>query len=307
MPGAKLMDRMMSSMAVRHLSGRTKEAYLHWVRRFILYHNKRHPAEMGAREENVSASTQNVALNSIMFLYKCVLEIEPGNLGYIPRAHRTARLPVVLTREEIGRILNRIPEPYRLMAGLLYGSGLRVHECVSLRVKDIDQGRMQIVVRDGKGGKDRRTVLPAALLQSMNGQITRVADLWRKDRANGFGEASLPDALERKYPNASRELGWQYVFPASRLSLVPGTRTVRRHHVDDTMLQRMFKAGVQLAGIHRNATCHSLRHSFATQLIEQGCNIRTVQELLGHKDLRTTMIYTHVSSTPHSRVRSPID
>lgn len=318
MSSQKLMDKLATAMALRNMSPHTQEAYEHWSKRFILYHGKRHPREMRepeirdfltylVREQNVSASTQNLALNAILFLYKNVLEIELGNLGSIPRATRPPRLPVVLSRQEIHTILARMPEPYRLMAGLLYGSGMRIQECVSVRVKDIDLARMQIIVREGKGGKDRRTILPSTLVPPLRTQLDRVAEQWKKDVLNGFGEVSLPDALERKYPNAPRELAWQYVFPASRLSVVPGTRAVRRHHIDDSMLQRMFKAAVRAAGIRKQATCHSLRHSFATHLLENGQSIRTVQELLGHKDLRTTMIYTHVTSNPRLRVKSPLD
>ncbi|MFN0158038.1 MAG: integron integrase [Bacteroidota bacterium] len=318
MSAPKLMDQLETAMALRHLSPRTIESYKHWVKRYILYHRKRHPEEMRGPEikaflthlvqvDNVAASTQNVALNAVLYLYKHVLEIEPGTLGQIPRAHRTPRLPVVLSKDEIQQILIRIPEPYRLMAGLLYGSGLRIHECVSLRVKDVDMARMQIIVRDGKGGKDRRTLLPATLRPSLQDQLARVAGLWRRDLANGYGEVSLPDALERKYPNASREFGWQYIFPASKLSLAATPVRIRRHHIDETMLQRVFKAAALAANVHRQATCHSLRHSFATHLLEQGNNIRIVQEILGHQDVRTTMIYTHVSKTKISNIRSPID
>ncbi len=313
----KLLHRMATTMALRHLSPRTQDAYIHWVKRFVLFHKKRHPAEMQgpeiraflahlAQAENVSASTQNLAWNAILYLYRHVLELPIGDLGPIPRARRPPKLPVVLSREEVRRILSHIPEPYRLMASLLYGSGLRLQECVRLRIKDVDIGRTQIIIRDGKGGKDRCTILPDTIVVSLRTQMDFVREQWRKDLLNGYGEASLPDALERKYPHAAREPAWQYVFPASKLSLAPGTRRVRRHHIDESALQRVFKAAVRAAGIEKQASCHSLRHSFATHLLENGCTIRKLQELLGHSDLRTTMIYTHVTNMRNT-VRSPLD
>lgn len=313
-----ILNAMNSTMALRHMSKRTEEAYSYWVKRFIQYHNNKHPKFLKepdvrsflghlTEEENVSSSTQNQAFNAILFLYRYVLQTELGAIGLIPRALRHARIPVVLSRHEVQLVLHHLDYPYQLMSAILYGSGLRLRECIRLRIKDIDLENGEIVVREGKGEKDRYTILPKLLITPVEEQIARVKHLWKDDVQKGLGQTSLPDALERKYPNASREFGWQYLFPAAKLSLVPGTTSIRRHHADESALQRAFKAALRCTGIVKTASCHSLRHSFATHLLEEGCNIRTVQELLGHKDLRTTMIYTHVQDHSRLLIRSPLD
>jgi integron integrase len=317
-PLHEILNAMRNVMALRHMSRRTEEAYTYWVKRFVRFHENRNPAAMHephiksfltylAEEEDVSASTQNQAFNALLFLYRHALQTELGAIGLIPRATRTARIPVVLSRHEVAAVLQSLSHPYQLMAAILYGSGLRLRECVRLRIKDIDLENGEIIVREGKGEKDRYTILPGSLLPAVEEQIARAKHLWNEDVHHGCGYASLPDALERKYPNASRELGWQYLFPAAKLSIVPGTTSIRRHHADESALQRAFKEGLSATGIVKTASCHSLRHSFATHLLEEGCNIRTVQELLGHKDLRTTMIYTHVQDRARLRIRSPLD
>jgi integron integrase len=305
-------------MTLRHMSSRTEEAYTYWVKRFVRFHENQNPASMHephirsflsylTEEEDVSASTQNQAFNALLFLYRHVLQVELGAIGLIPRATRHARIPVVLSRNEVQAVLLALNAPYQLMAGILYGAGLRLRECVRLRIKDIDLENGEIIVREGKGEKDRYTVLPGSLLTPVEEQIARAKHLWNDDVKQGCGFTSLPHALERKYPNASRELGWQYLFPAAKLSLVPGTTAIRRHHADESALQRAFREALGTTGIVKPASCHSLRHSFATHLLEEGCNIRTVQELLGHKDLRTTMIYTHVQDRSRLQIRSPLD
>jgi integron integrase len=298
----KLLEQVRSTLRVNHYSLRTEEAYLQWIRRFILFHGKRHPAEMGAAEiggflshlaveGDVSASTQNQALNAIVFLYKHVLKTDLGDFSQFTRAKRPRKLPVVLTQEEVARLLDALEPPFWLMATLLYGSGLRLMDCLRLRVKDLDFGYQQIVVRDGKGNKDRVTVLPMTAIEPLRVHLQTVRALHRQDLANGLGRVWLPQALERKYPNAAREWGWQYVFPAADVSTDPRSGTVRRHHVHESLLQRAIKAATRRAGIAKPATPHTLRHSFATHLLESGTDIRTVQELLGHEDVSTTMIY----------------
>ncbi len=304
-------------MRLKHYSYRTEEAYVDWVRRFILFHNKRHPTEMDApeiraflaylaQERNVSASTQNQALSAILFLYRQVLhrEIEP----ILPSsAKRPERLPTVLTREEVLQVISRLSGTHKLMAQLLYGSGLRLMECVRLRVKDIDFEYKTITVRDGKGEKDRITPLPDTVIPDLQRQVERVRILHEEDLADGYGAVYLPYALEKKYPNAARELIWQYVFPAPKRSLDPRSGEERRHHLHPSGLQRAVKRAAHKAGLQKRATCHTLRHSFATHLLQAGYDIRTVQELLGHKDVRTTMIYTHVLQRGGLAVRSPLD
>ncbi len=288
-----------------------------WVRRFILFHGKRHPAEMDApeiqaflahlaQEKNVSASTQNQALSALLFLYREVLhkEIDPVLL---PSAKRPERLPTVLTRDEALRLLNHLDGTYKLMAQLLYGSGLRLMECVRLRIKDIDFEYRTITVRDGKGEKDRIVPLPETVIPELRRQTQRVSMLHEEDLAAGDGEVYLPYALAQKYPNAAREFIWQYLFPASRRSVDPRSGKERRHHLDPSGLQRAVKQAAQKAGIQKRVTPHTLRHSFATHLLQAGYDIRTVQELLGHKDVRTTMIYTHVLQRGGLAVRSPLD
>lgn len=318
MPPEKLLDQLRIILQLRHVSNSTLEAYVHWVRRYIFFHDKRHPAEMGepeirtflsslATHNKVSASTQNQALNALVFLYRHVLKKDLGPFGNVFRAHLPTRLPTVLAPDEVTRLLVHLREPYRLMASLLYGGGLRLIECIRLRVKDIDFTRIKIVVRDGKGEKDRMTVLPGSIIPALQNHLHSVRQLHAEDLAKGLGAVWLPHALASKYPDASRSWIWQYVFPGSSLSRDPQSNVVRRHHLDPSAVQRAVKIALLAAGIQKAATCHSLRHSFATHLIEQGCDIRTVQELLGHKDLRTTMIYTHVVDIPGKTIISPLD
>lgn len=314
----RLLDVVRERIRLKRYSIRTEHAYTHWIRRFILFHGKRHPREMGAPEveaflsdlavqRNVAASTQNQALAAILFLYRDVLGIELPWLQDVVRAKRPARLPVVLTRREVEAVLARLDGRDWLMASLLYGAGLRLMECVRLRVKDIDFAMRQIVVRDGKGAKDRVTMLPEKLLFPLQLQLKKAKALHDADLAAGFGEVHLPYALAQKYPNASREWGWQYVFPASRRSIDPRSGVERRHHLDPKTLQRSVRNAVRAAGLAKPASCHTFRHSFATHLLEAGYDIRTVQELLGHADVKTTMIYTHVLNRGGRGVRSPLD
>lgn len=320
-PGAnppRLLDQVREAIRLRHYSIRTEQAYTDWIKRFILFHGKRHPRELGAAEVErflthlavegrVAASTQNQALSALLFLYKAVLRVDLPWLGEVTRAKRPGRLPVVLTVEETRRVLAHIHGPQGLMAGLLYGAGLRLLECVRLRVKDVDFGYRQITVRDGKGEKDRVTMLPQAVLEPLRAHLEKVKVLHEQDLEEGFGEVYLPHALERKYPNAAREWGWQYVFPAAKRSVDPRSGRERRHHVDEQSLQRAMKKAVRAAGLTKPASCHTLRHSFATHLLQSGYDIRTVQELLGHKDVATTMIYTHVLNRGGQGVVSPLD
>ncbi len=314
----KLLDRVREVIRRKHYSFRTEQTYVDWIRRFILFHGKRHPTEMAeaevtqfltylAREGKVAASTQNQALSALLFLYKEVLKQEIGWLDQVERAKRPARLPVVLTQDEVRKLFKHLSGTHRLMAGLLYGSGLRLMECIRLRVKDVDFGYARIVVRDGKGAKDRITMLPVNLAQPLERHLQKVKAQHEEDLEAGQGSVYLPTALERKYPNAEREWSWQYVFPSSRISLDPRSQTKRRHHVEESSLQSAVKNAARASGISKLATCHSLRHSFATHLLENGYDIRTVQELLGHKDVSTTMIYTHVLNKPGLGVKSPLD
>lgn len=305
-------------MRFKHYSLRTETTYREWIRRYILFHDKRHPRELGAPEISrflshlavqgkVAASTQNQAFNALLFLYREVLGQDFGPLQEVQRAKRPARLPVVLTKAEAERVLAGMTGTFRLMAVLLYGTGMRLMECVRLRVKDIDFEANQIVVREGKGFKDRVTILPLSLKAALQTHLQRVQLLHQQDLSQGGGTVYLPYALERKYPKANREWGWQYVFPAARPSRDPRSSALQRHHVNEQGLQRAVKDAVRLAGIHKPASCHSLRHSFATRLLENGYDIRTVQELLGHASVATTQIYTHVMEKPGLGVRSPVD
>lgn len=289
-----------------------------WVRRFIFFHNVRHPAEMAEPEINaflthlavqkrVSASTQNQALCALLFLYRHVLGREIGELGDVIRARRPRRLPVVLTRGEVKAVLANLSGDKWLMAALLYGSGLRLMECLGLRVQDTDFARNEITVRDGKGGKDRVTMLPESLKKPLQEHLLKVKSTHQKDLASGWGRVQLPEALERKYPNAPTDWRWQWVFPQENRWRNPRTEEQGRQHVHDSVLQKAFKQAVGKAGLVKHATCHALRHSFATHLLEQGYDIRTVQELLGHNDVRTTMVYTHVLNRGGRGVKSPED
>jgi integron integrase len=300
------------------MSIRTEEAYVGWARRFILANGKRHPRTMGAREVeaflthlanagHVAVSTQNQALSALLFLYREVLQIELPWMENIQRAKRPRRLPVVLSREEVAALLAEMEGVTWLMASLLYGSGMRLMECLRLRVQDVDFVRRELTVRRGKGGKDRRTMLPAMVIDALQGQLAEARRVHERDLAAGFGAVRLPDALARKYTHAAREWAWQYVFPAGSRSIDPRTGVTHRHHVDESVLQRAVKLAVRRARIDKPATCHTLRHSFATHLIESGYDIRTVQELLGHKDVSTTQIYTHVLNRGGHGVQSPLD
>lgn len=314
----RLLDRVRDRIRVKHYSIRTEQAYVDWIRRFILFHDKRHPQEMGAPEVEaflthlavagrVAASTQNQAKSALLFLYREVLLVELPWLDGVTQARAPKRLPVVLTRDEVAAVLARMEGTQWLIGSLLYGSGLRLMECLRLRVKDADFGRNEILVRDGKGMKDRVTMLPASLKSPLRAHLARVQGLHQRDVEEGYGEVFLPNALERKYPAAAREWAWQYVFPASGRAVDPRTGAVRRHHVSEQSVQRMVRQAVRDAGIAKPATPHTLRHSFATHVLEGGYDIRTVQELLGHADVKTTMIYTHVLNRGAGGVVSPLD
>ncbi len=307
-----------NAMRVRHLSLRTEEAYLYRMRQYIEFCDKRHPKNLGAAEvrayltflaveKNVAASTQNIARSALVFLYRDVLENQLPTMEGIQPARRPERLPAVFTRTEVTGLLAHLDGTPLLMASLLYGSGLRLMDCLRLRVKDIDMEHGQITVRDGKGGKDRVTMLPRKLHEPLKQHLEKVRVLYTQDLAAGQANVYLPDALARKYPHAGREWAWQWVFPAKTLSIDPRTGTTRRHHRGEETLQRAVKTAIKLAGIAKAGSCHTLRHSFATHLIEDGYDIRTVQELLGHADVRTTMIYTHVLNRGGRGVRSPLD
>lgn len=317
-PKPRLLEQVRQALRARHYSRRTEDVYVMWIKRFIFFHKVRHPAEMGepeinaflthlALKERVSASTQNQALSALLFLYRQVLGREVGDLGQVIRARRPKRLPVVLTREEVKAVLSRLHGDKGLMAALMYGAGLRLMECLRLRVQDIDFARNEITVRDGKGAKDRITMLPESLKKPLQEHLRKVRAVHDKDLAEGWGRVPLPDALDRKYPNASREWRWQWVFPQEHWWTNAKTGEQGRHHVDESLVQKAFKQAVEQAGLTKRATCHTLRHSFATHSIEAGYDIRTVQELLGHKDVRATMIYTHVLNRGGRGVKSPVD
>ena len=317
-PKKKLLDEVQDKLRIKHYSIRTEECYISWSRRFILFHNKRHPAEMGdmeigqfishlASDRNVASSTQNQALCALVFLYREVLELEVGSLQNVEWAKKPKTLPVVLNRSEVWDVLDRLDNVNWLIGSLIYGTGMRLLDCLRLRGKDIDVDRREIVVRRGKGEKDRVTMLPDLLVDQVKLQIQQVKQIHNDDLRQGFGEVYLPYALGSKYPNAARELGWQYLFPSSKRSNDPRSKRIGRHHLSESVFQRAMKKAVISANIQKNATSHSLRHSFATHLLEDGYDIRTVQELLGHADVSTTMIYTHVLNRGGRGVRSPID
>ena len=314
----RLLDQVRELIRIRHYSLRTEQAYVQWIQRYIHFHGKRHPRDMGAEEltaflsdlavrRNVAAATQNQALNAILFLYRDVLKITLPWLNDVQRAKKPQRLPTVLTRREVAALLAQLENTMWLMAALIYGSGLRLLECLRLRVKDIDFHYKQILIRDAKGQKDRVTVLAENLIDSLQSHLASVRNLHERDLREGYGRVYLPYALSQKYPNADLEWGWQYVFPASRRSIDPRTGVERRHHAPEDALQRAIKEAVRKANIIKPASAHTLRHSFATYMLESGYDIRTVQELLGHADVKTTMIYTHVLNRGGRGVVSPLD
>lgn len=311
------MDEVRAAIRVRHYSIRTEQAYLDWTRRFILFHGKRHPRDMGEREvaaflthlaveRRVAAATQKQALNALVFLYRRVLERPLGDIEGVAPASRPPKLPVVLTPDEVGRVLASLSGVYWLIACLQYGSGLRLMESVRLRVKDLDFDHRAVVVRAGKGNKDRVVTLPEELVRPLRRQLAHRRNLFEQDCSAGVGSVHLPQALARKYPNAAREWGWQYVFPADHVSTDPRSGMRRRHHIGETAVQKAVRQALRRAGIERPASCHTLRHSFATHLLERGADIRTVQEQLGHADVRTTQIYTHVIERGGRGVKSPL-
>jgi integron integrase len=314
----KLLDRVREVIRLKHLSVRTEESYTFWIKDFIIYHNKRHPETMGAAEirsylsylatqREVSASTQNLAFNAILFLYKHVLKHPIGALGAIERAKRPKRLPTVFSQEEVLLILRNIKGTPLLVVGILYGAGLRLMECLRLRVHDIDFDRNQIMVRSGKGEKDRATILPIAIKEALRKHLEFVRTLHQKDLDEGFGETYLPPAFLRKNPGAAKQWPWQYVFPAMERSSDPRSARIGRHHLSESKIQSSVKEALRKAGVTKRGSPHTFRHSFATHMLEYGINIRRVQELLGHKDVRTTMIYTHVASHQDLPIRSPLD
>ncbi len=317
--GKKLLDQYSEALRNRHYSLRTETTYVSWVRQYILFHGKRHPREMGVAEINsfitdlvnrrdVAASTQNQAISAILFLYRHVLNMELDDAALVPiRPTRPKRVPTVLSRDEAKRVIEKMDGIYRIMAQLMYGSGLRLMEVLRLRVKDLDFANRQIIVRDGKGENDRVTMFPGTLLEPLRLHLQQVKARHESDLLQGLGTVYLPYALERKFPNASREFAWQYVFPAPDFSIDPVSGVKQRHHLNESSLQKAVRSAARQARIDKHVTCHTFRHSFATHLLESGYDIRTVQELLGHKDVKTTMIYTHVLQRGGMAVRSPLD
>ena len=314
----KLLDQVRDKLRVKHYSIRTEQSYVGWIKRYIYFHDKRHPKNMGARDieaflthlavqGKVAAATQNLAKSALLFLYRDVLEIQLPWLDNITQAKAPKRLPVVLTVSEVQAVLSRLSGTHALIASLLYGGGMRLMEAVRLRVKDVDFARHEILVREGKGFKDRVTMLPEVVVAPLKAHLVKVKALHKEDLAQGCGEVYLPFALDKKYPNAGREWGWQYVFPSKNLSVDPRSGKMRRHHVDEKGVQRAVKQAVRDAELTKPATPHTLRHSFATHLLQSGYDIRTVQELLGHSDVSTTMIYTHVLNKGGRGVVSPLD
>lgn len=311
------LEEVRRNIRTRHYSIRTEHSYIGWIKRFVWYHNKRHPRDMGEREveaflshlaveRHVSPATQNQALNALVFLYRHILDRPLGELANVSRARKPSRLPVVLSVEEIRRILSHLEGTHWLAACLMYGSGLRLMECLRLRVKDIEFSRRAVIVRSGKGNKDRVVTLADELVTPLQRHLEQVRSIHEKDLREGYGEVHLPYALARKYPDAGRSWGWQYVFPASRRCVDPVSGMIRRHHWYESCMQKAMKQAVRAAGIHKPASCHTLRHSFATHLLERGMDIRTVQEQLGHSDVRTTQIYTHVLQRGGNAVVSPL-
>ncbi|NNG01371.1 MAG: integron integrase [Desulfobacteraceae bacterium] len=314
----RLLDQVRHLIRAKHYSIRTEQTYVDWIRRYILFHRKQHPDQLGeqdisrflthlAVDRKVAASTQNQALCALVFLYREVLDKDLGDFENVVRAKRPAKLPVVFTPDEVKKILIQLEGTNWLMGQILYGAGLRVMECVRLRVKDIDFGYGQLVVRNGKGNKDRVTMLPKIIVDDLKRHLVKVKSIYDRDLKAGFGAVYLPYALERKYKNANRSWAWQYVFPSTRRSMDPRSGVERRHHISETVPQRAIKKAIRNCGITKAGSCHSLRHSFATHLLEAGYDIRTVQDLLGHKDVTTTMIYTHVLNSGGKGVKSPTD
>jgi integron integrase len=318
MSTSEFLHQMRAAIEVRHLSPRTGKAYIGWIRRFVAFYGERNPSEMAEEEvcrflthlaihDHVSASTQNQALQSLLFFYKHVVRKDLSDIGQYVRAKRPGRLPVVFTHREAITIIGSLRGVHRLIGGILYGSGLRLHECLQLRVKDVDFQALRIFVREGKGDKQRVTTLSTILCDPLQRHLVNIRELHRQDIVGGFGDVWLPDALARKFPNAGKEWGWQYIFPAAKRAVDPESGKTRRHHIDGSVMQRAMREAILRAGIDKPGSCHTLRHSFATHLLENGYDIRTVQELLGHADVRTTMIYTHVLNKNGLGVRSPLD
>ncbi len=318
MPGSKILEQIKEQIRIKHYSIRTEKSYVEWAKRFIIFNNKKHPLKMGEKEINdyltflavkakVAASTQNQALNAIIFLYREVLKKNIDEIGIFPRAKKPEKIPIVLSKQEVDIIINSLNAENKLIAELLYGSGLRVIECVRLRVKDIDFSYNQILVIEGKGAKDRVTMLPQKLSDALKIQINKTKIIHKQDLSDGYGEVYLPYALEKKYPTASKAIGWQYIFPAAKRSIDPRSGKERRHHLSPQVIQRALRKAVRNSGITKLVGCHTQRHSFATHLLENGYDIRSVQELLGHRDVRTTMIYTHVLQKGGLAIKSPLD
>jgi integron integrase len=314
----RLLDAVRDVIRLKHYSLRTEQTYIHWIKRFIHFHGRRHPRELGGREvtvflnhlvkdRNVAAATQNQALSALLFLYGEVLAAPLAWLDGVERAKRPARVPTVLSSGEVGALLARMAGTKWLMASLLYGAGLRLRECRTLRVKDVDFDYRQIIVRQGKGAKDRRTLLPGLVVEPLKAHLLRVKALHEKDLANGYGDVELPHALDVKYPRAGKHWGWQFAFPSHKLSADPRSGLIRRHHVYENFVIRGVKQAANMAGLNKHVSCHTLRHSFATHLLENGYDIRTVQELLGHSSLETTMVYTHAMNKGGRGVHSPLD
>ncbi|MCC6299080.1 MAG: integron integrase [Anaerolineales bacterium] len=314
----KLLEQVSDAIRIKHYSLRTEKTYIEWIRRFILFHNKRHPKDMGADEiqafiaylatqRTVSASTQNQALSAVMFLYRHVLKKDVDLPSDSFRAQKSKTLPVVLTHQEAMLVIGKMTGVTQLMTKILYGSGIRLTECLRLRVKDIDFGNRQIMIRDGKGEDDRVTILPDSLILLLETHLKTVKAIHQKDLKEGFGETSLPYALSKKYPSAAKEWMWQYVFPASVRSIDPVSKRTKRHHLDPSVLQKAIRQAALSIGLTKPVTPHTFRHSFATHLLQSGYDIRTIQELLGHKDVKTTMIYTHVLQRGGLAVKSPLD
>jgi len=314
----KLLDQVRQKIRFLHYSRKTEQSYIHWIRRFILFHNKRHPKDMNGEEiasflnylannENVAASTQNQALAAIIFLYKHIINIDVSEIPEFQYARKPKRLPVVLTQNEVKRVFEYLNEPHKCMIGLMYGAGLRLNECLELRVLDIDIERREITVRRGKGNKDRRTLLPDFVVPGLKFSLDKVEQYHEIDQADGIRHVHMPDALARKYPNAGKQLKWQYVFASHKTSVDPVTGHTGRHHIHSKSVSRAISNAVRKANIMKHVTAHVFRHSFATHLLENGYDIRTVQELMGHTNVNTTMIYTHVLNKGGHGVRSPLD